>query len=292
MPQNSSLLYVSHRPPSSASFVSLLAALCHSLSLHLNSVCLWNETSFPLGSLFYPAPPLFSVSRTQMRTLKCRLRYTGLTSWPCSVHHNPTTRCTELLKKICHLSFFAICPLRLFLLLLLLTRWLSLHTQTVHSLLTNSSLEFKAVASSKYTIESHFSRASICIQSTIHISSLNGASNSLFSSSVKFLTLGWCGLCHRAFFTAVAFKTKLPFSLNKQKSTLKPHFLSTLFVLQYSFIRRVKGENVFIKHSNLMLEVGKKISHDGSVHGGAFFFLRRVLTDSRYVWPTKGLWHC
>lgn len=181
-------------------FVSLLAALHHSLSLHLNSVCLWNETSFPLGSRFYSAPPLFAVSRTQMRTLKCGLRYTGLTSRPCSVHHNPATRCTEPLKKICHLSRFAIYPLWLFLLLLLLTRWLPHHTQTVHSLLPVSSLEFKTVESSKYTIESHFSRASICIWSTIHISSFSGASNSLSSSSVKSLALGCCGLCHRAFY--------------------------------------------------------------------------------------------
>lgn len=186
----------------SATILSLfcLSACCSlSFSFPPPELCVslkWN----PLGSRFYSAPPLFAVSRTQMRTLKCGLRYTGLTSWPCSVHHNPITRCTEPLKKICHLSRFAIYPLRLFLLLLLLTRWLPRHTQTVHSLLPDSSLEFKTVASSRYTIQSHFSRASIWLRSTIHISSLTGASNSLISSSIKSLTLGWCGLCHCAFY--------------------------------------------------------------------------------------------
>uniref|UniRef100_A0A672YVF8 Erythrocyte membrane protein band 4.1-like 3b n=1 Tax=Sphaeramia orbicularis TaxID=375764 RepID=A0A672YVF8_9TELE len=36
--------------------------------------------------------------------------------------------------------------------------------------------------------------------------------------------------------------------------TLTQRFLFPLLSLQYSFIRRVKGENVFIRHSNLMLE--------------------------------------
>lgn len=33
--------------------------------------------------------------------------------------------------------------------------------------------------------------------------------------------------------------------------------LSLLLSSQFSFIRRTKGENVFVRHSNLMLEVGK-----------------------------------
>lgn len=67
-------------------------------------------------SLIKPLPPglnffssSFAVSLKQRRTLKCGLRYTGLALWPCSVHHIPTTRCTEPLNTH-HQSLCAICP--------------------------------------------------------------------------------------------------------------------------------------------------------------------------------------
>lgn len=52
--------------------------------------------------------------------------------------------------------------------------------------------------------------------------------------------------------------------LNLVSKSKWPHRENTTFLcslllsFQYSFIRRIKGENVFIKHSNLMLEVGEK----------------------------------
>lgn len=74
--------------------------LCVSLIKPLSS---WSHTHFSSSS--------FAVSRKQMRTLKCGLRYTGLTPWPCSVHHTPTptTRCTEQLN-IRHQSLCFISP--------------------------------------------------------------------------------------------------------------------------------------------------------------------------------------
>lgn len=98
------------------------------LSLHRISVCLFSlMTPFLLVS-HSVLSSLLAVSRKQMRTLRCRLRYTGLASWPCSVHPTATTtRCTEPLKHqpsvtLCRLSTLAC------LLLLLLTRSLPHHT--------------------------------------------------------------------------------------------------------------------------------------------------------------------
>lgn len=51
---------------------------------------------------------LAAVSRTQMRTLRCGLRYTGLARRPRSVHRCRTKRCTEPLRapptRHCHPS--------------------------------------------------------------------------------------------------------------------------------------------------------------------------------------------
>ncbi len=80
---------------------SHLSACCFvllsSLSLHLCLLSLMKPLS-SLSHTFFSSS--LAVSRTQMRTLRCGLRYTGLASWPCSVHHTTTstTRCTEPLK--------------------------------------------------------------------------------------------------------------------------------------------------------------------------------------------------
>lgn len=66
-----------------------------------------------------------------------------------------------------------------------------------------------------------------------------------------------------------AVKDKAPnlFSLRMSWNLISfPLFLS----LQYSFIRRVKGETVFIRHSNLMLEVGKQTVHVWKMHAGDY----------------------
>lgn len=62
-----------------------------------------------LNSLTYY--PSCAVSRKQMRNLKYRLRYTGLTLWPCWMHQIPNiiTRCTEPFG-IHHQSLCAVSP--------------------------------------------------------------------------------------------------------------------------------------------------------------------------------------
>lgn len=71
-------------------------------------------------------------------------------------------------------------------------------------------------------------------------------------------------------------KLKLPVNIRKirKKAPLTIIWLSSC-VLQFSCIRRVKGENIFIRHINLMLEVGKKTWHEWKMHE---VLLRQVLT--------------
>lgn len=86
------------------SLISLLVHSCCSLSLSPDSPFCVSSLLITLSVL----PSLLAVSRTQTRTLRCPLRYTGLASWPCSVHHSiPASRCTEPLR---HQSLCALSP--------------------------------------------------------------------------------------------------------------------------------------------------------------------------------------
>lgn len=82
-----------------------------------------------LNSLTYH--PSCAVSRKQMRNLKYRLRYTGLTFWPCWKHQIPNviTRCTEPFG-VHHQSLCAVSPPCF---PLLLPCMLSRHSQTERS---------------------------------------------------------------------------------------------------------------------------------------------------------------
>lgn len=96
-----------------------------------------------------------AVSRTQMRTLRCGLRYTGLAWGLCSVHRRRTKRCTEPLR--------APPPVTLthhpFLCFLLLRNTLPRSTTTG---LTRSLLPDFTSSFSQYIFKSHSSRASTC----------------------------------------------------------------------------------------------------------------------------------
>uniref|UniRef100_A0A668AIY0 Erythrocyte membrane protein band 4.1 like 3 n=1 Tax=Myripristis murdjan TaxID=586833 RepID=A0A668AIY0_9TELE len=58
----------------------------------------------------------------------------------------------------------------------------------------------------------------------------------------------------------------------------------------YSFIRRVKGENVFIRHSNLMLEVGKKTMLELVKHQTNISELKRSFLEAEACIPGMTEW--
>lgn len=87
---------------------------------------LLNENPFSSCLTLSVLSSLLAVSRKPTRTLRCGLRYTGLASWPRSVHHTiSTTRCTEPFK---HQPSVTLCRLSALACLLLLTRSLSHRT--------------------------------------------------------------------------------------------------------------------------------------------------------------------
>lgn len=95
---------------------------------------------FLLVSHSLSSPSLLAVSPKQTRTLRCGLRYTGLASWPCSVHHTTTTtRCTEPLR---HQPSVTLChPLRLWLACCFCHCWHT-HYHTTHQTDYSLSPEF------------------------------------------------------------------------------------------------------------------------------------------------------
>lgn len=100
---------------------------CHScLFFPLYLFSLFITSMFPPCLIASVFSCLLAVSRKQMRTPRCALRYTWLALWTYSVYHT-TTRCTEPLKH--QQSVTLCCPSALAcLLLLLLTHSVSHHT--------------------------------------------------------------------------------------------------------------------------------------------------------------------
>ncbi len=190
------ILHIWIQPPPLPCLISLPAGPLSFPSPDFSVSLLFND-SFPPGLTLSVLSSLLAVSRKQMRTLRCRLRYTGLASWPGSVHHTTTTttssRCTEPLK---HQPSVTLC--RLFtlacLLPLLLTRSLSHHTPDwpftpawIH--LTDCCC--KAVAASKHAIPAHFSSAFSKWWSHVHLSFPVAAPKSQISQFSRFFSNPW-----------------------------------------------------------------------------------------------------
>lgn len=199
-----------------------------------------------LNSLTYY--PSCAVSRKQMRNLKYRLRYPGLMFWPSWMHQFPHHKMLSLSTSTIshsllspHLGFPFLLPCML-----------SHHWQTERPPLPGFNL---------HHVVQHGSSFLECLW--LKMSSYSKLSE-IFITCASSLDI--------AALIALESNLKLTISIKVREITKKAPLISIYlpsFVLQFSCVRRVKGENIFVRHINLMLEVGKKIWHEGILHAGS-----------------------